>query len=131
MSPARTGAQIRGPVWYRSGMAAGGWPAEYGDLRAVSEKRAGNRGKGRKKGVPNKVTAAVKDAVLGALNEVGGQAYLVRIARKNPAVFCVLLGRLIPTEVKSSLSGTVRLQLVEEIVDGDPHQDGPPAPSPG
>jgi len=64
-----------------------------------------NAGKGRQKGVPNKVTKALKDAILGALEEAGGkggsQAYLVRQARKrNPMAFMALLGKVLPTTIQ-------------------------------
>ena len=44
------------------------------------EKKAGNRGVGRTKGVPNKVTKELKEMILGALDDAGGQAYLARQA---------------------------------------------------
>ncbi len=37
--------------------------------------------------------------VLGALHEVGGQAYLVRQATENPKAFLALVARVIPKEV--------------------------------
>jgi hypothetical protein len=44
-------------------------------------------GKGRPKGAANKMTRALKDMILGALDEAGGQQYLARQAEKNPAAF--------------------------------------------
>ena len=38
------------------------------------------QGAGRKKGVPNKLTAHVKDAVQSAFLEMGGENYLVKVA---------------------------------------------------
>ena len=40
----------------------------------------GNAGKGRKRGVPNKTTSAVRELVLRALDEAGGVDYLRRMA---------------------------------------------------
>ena len=56
-------------------------------------------GKGRRKGVPNKFTKALKDMILGALDDAGGQAYLVMQAKKNPSVFMTLLGKVLPLQV--------------------------------
>ena len=59
-----------------------------------------NAGKGRKKGVPNKTTKAVKEMILAALGELGGEQYLIAQGKENPAAFMTLLGRIIPSEVK-------------------------------
>ena len=61
--------------------------------------KPGERRGGRKRGTPNKATAALKDAILRAFDEAGGVSYLERIARDEPRVFCALLGRLIPHTV--------------------------------
>ena len=58
---------------------------------------AGNRGAGRKKGVPNKNTGKLRDMILLALDEVGGQAYLARQAEENPGPFLTLIGKVLPT----------------------------------
>jgi len=59
-----------------------------------------NAGKGRKKGVPNKITKALKDMILEALAEAGGTAYLKKQAAKNPNAFLALVGRVLPLQVK-------------------------------
>lgn len=62
--------------------------------------RPPNAGKGRKKGVPNKLTAALKDVILGALADAGGQGYLKAQAKKNPQAFMSLVGRVLPLQIK-------------------------------
>ena len=47
----------------------------------------------------------MREAVVAALTEVGGAAYLVEVARSDPKVFCTLLARLIPTQVKAEVQG--------------------------
>lgn len=68
---------------------------------------------GRKKGTPNKLTAAVKDMVLQALNEAhddGGVAYLKEQAAKNPTAFLTLVGKVIPLQIGGDPnSGPVRV----------------------
>jgi hypothetical protein len=65
---------------------------------------AGNRGKGRKKGVPNKTTGLLKDALLQAAIQAGGGndglvTYLTEQAIKNPGPFLTLLGKVLPLQV--------------------------------
>jgi hypothetical protein len=52
---------------------------------------------GRRPGSPNKVTKALKEMILGALDQAGGQDYLAVQAVANPAAFMALLGRVLPT----------------------------------
>lgn len=58
---------------------------------------------GRKKGIPNKITKTVREAIATAFDEVGGKDYLVGIARDDPRTFSVLIGKLLPLEVAGSL----------------------------
>jgi hypothetical protein len=62
-----------------------------------------NAGKGRVAGIPNRTTAAIKDAILKAFDKVGGEDYLVRMARTEPKAFLTLLGRLVPTQLHGEL----------------------------
>ena len=54
---------------------------------------------GRSKGTPNKLTVALKDMILGALDDAGGQRYLVKQAKENPGPFLTLLGKVLPTTI--------------------------------
>ncbi len=71
---------------------------------------------GRKKGTPNKQTAAVKDMVLTALGNVGGVKYLERQANENPTAFMTLVGKVIPLQVAGDpdnpVKSVVRIELV-------------------
>ena len=63
-------------------------------------KRGGKRpGAGRKNGVPNKLTANVKAAIMAAFADAGGKDYLVKVAKTDPRTFCALLGKLLPAQV--------------------------------
>jgi hypothetical protein len=62
-------------------------------------------GKGRKKGTPNKVTADLKAMIEGALQDAGGRAYLVAQAQENPAAFLTLVGKILPRDIKTELTG--------------------------
>lgn len=64
-------------------------------------------GGGSRKGKPNKITKALKDMILGALDDAGGQAYLVEQANKNPAAFLTLVGKVLPMQVTGENGGPV------------------------
>lgn len=61
-------------------------------------------GAGRKAGVPNALTADLKEAILGALDKSGGQKYLEKVAREDYRTFCTLLGKVLPMTVAGSLN---------------------------
>lgn len=60
---------------------------------------AGNRGKGRKKGVPNKTTGLLKEMILKALDDAGGIDYLKEQASENPTAFMTLVGKVLPLQI--------------------------------
>lgn len=57
-------------------------------------------GSGRKHGTPNGTTKALKDLILGALSDAGGQDYLRVQALQNPSAFMALVARVLPLQVK-------------------------------
>ena len=59
----------------------------------------GNAGKGRPKGVPNKASKALKDAILNALDRAGGEDYLLMVAQSDPRTFATLLGKVLPMQI--------------------------------
>lgn len=67
---------------------------------------------GRKAGTPNKTTAEVKEAILAAFDKVGGPAYLQRVAKKNPQVFCTLLGKVLPLQVTGENGAALKVTYV-------------------
>lgn len=78
----------------------------------------GERRGGRKKGVPNKTTMALKEMILGALNEAGGLEYLQRQAEENPAPFMTLLGKVLPMQVTGENGGPIAFKWL-----GSPKDD--------
>ena len=79
---------------------------------------------GRKKGTPNKVPLAVKDMVMTALKNLGGVEYLEGLAKDEPRAFAVLVGRLLPSEVKAELRGG-GVELILRNYSGRPHEGQP------
>lgn len=82
--------------------------SEVGENRTKKPKTGG-----RKAGTPNKVTKELKDMILGALSDVGGQDYLVKQAKKNPATFMTLLGKVLPMQVTGAGGGPIQVQEVK------------------
>jgi hypothetical protein len=70
---------------------------------------AGRKTGGRTKGTPNKVNAAVKEAIIGAFNKVGGESYLVKVAESDPRTFCALLGKVMPTQLTGAGDEPIRV----------------------
>jgi hypothetical protein len=67
-------------------------------------------GSGRKPGTPNKAET-IRNAVMMAFDGLGGVEYLIQIGRTNPAVFVMLLGRILPHELGTS-GGSLRQEVV-------------------
>jgi len=74
-----------------------------------STRKPPNAGKGRKKGVPNKTTAALKDMILNALDTAGGEQYLATQAEENPTAFLTLVGKVLPLQVAGEMDHKVKI----------------------
>jgi hypothetical protein len=74
-------------------------------------------GKGRRKGVPNKLSADIKAMIIGALNAKGGQAYLEAQAEANPVAFMALLGKILPMQVSGADDGPLIIRWVNYSTD--------------
>jgi len=75
-------------------------------VEASAVRKPPNAGKGRVKGVPNKTTADVRNMLIASLDAVGGQAYLEKQAIDNPKAYLSLVSKVIPSEVKSQVTGS-------------------------
>ncbi len=63
---------------------------------------------GRQRGTPNKTTALLKDAILEAAQQAGGDtdglvAYLKKQAEENPGPFMALLVKVLPLQPAGSV----------------------------
>ena len=57
---------------------------------------------GRQKGTQNKITVALKDAILQALDAAdpeGRVGYLTKQASENPVAFMTLVGKVLPMQI--------------------------------
>lgn len=66
--------------------------------------KPGERRGGRQKGTPNKMTADLRQAITEAFQRAGGVDYLLGVAEKNAAVFCQLIGKVIPAQIEMSIN---------------------------
>src|SRR5215472_3405631 len=78
---------------------------------------------GKPKGTPNKITVALKEAILAAGEAAGGEggltAYLTRLALENSSAYAGLLAKVLPTTLSTPDSGGgvgVEVRFVREIV---------------
>ncbi len=82
-------------------------------------------GGGSRKGKSNRITGAVRDMVVQALDRAGGVDYLAEQAEKNPAAFMTLLGKALPLNVGGGNDGPIQVQWIVDTgvkrhVDVDP-----------
>lgn len=78
--------------------------------------KPGERRGGRKPGTPNKLTADVKDMILGALNAAGGVEYLTRQADENPGPFMTLVGKVLPLQLAGTDSNGEQAPFRIELI---------------
>lgn len=77
---------------------------------------SGVPGPGRPKGIPNKTTALLKDAILQAAENAGNKvgqnglvSYLEEQATENPGPFLALLGKVLPMQVTGENGGAIQV----------------------
>ena len=95
-------------------------------------KRAGNRGLGRPKGLPNKNTTLLKTAIVEAAELAGRDvrpgdpeteglvSYLRWLAIEEPPAFATLLGKVLPLQVAGDRDNPVETHSTIEIKIVDP-----------
>ena len=83
----------------------------------------GKPGPGRPKGVPNRTTALLKDAILQAAQRAGGDDqdglvnYLTIQAKENPGPFLSLLGKVLPLTLQGDKDAPILAGFKVTIVD--------------
>jgi len=75
---------------------------------------------GRPKGVPNKTTQLLKDAILLAATNAGDgdmADYLEKQARDNPGPFMALLGKVLPMQIAGDKDNPLRtITRIERVI---------------
>lgn len=85
---------------------------------------AGRKTGGRQKGTPNKTTALLKDAILKAAEQAGGEGgmvgYLTLQATENPGPFMSLLGKVLPMQISGDDDGGPLKVVIQRYADDQP-----------
>ncbi len=82
----------------------------------MPQNRFTEAGPGRPKGLPNRQTVAIKEAIENAFTKLGGMDYLVHVGQTDPRTFCALLSKLLPTKL-SNADGSPLLAALTELTD--------------
>jgi len=69
---------------------------------------------GRPKGIPNRLTMTVKRAIEAAFDGVGGIEAFTEWARANPGDFYKLWAKLLPIDLRASVSHSGSITIVVE-----------------
>lgn len=89
--------------------------ADSKEVAATGRPKPPNAGKGRKKGTPNKTTALLKDAILKAAEQAGGEngltGYLQLQAIENPGPFMALLGKVLPLQIAGDKDAPLQINV--------------------
>jgi hypothetical protein len=78
--------------------------------------RTKTSGQGRPKGAQNKTTKALKEMILGALDQAGGESYLLQQARENPNAFLTLVGKVLPTTLAGDQNNPVTVTTIKRVI---------------
>ncbi len=65
--------------------------------------KKGERRGGRQKGTQNKFSAEIKKAIELAFVKAGAEKYLHTISQNDPKTFCMLLAKVLPTQVEGDV----------------------------
>jgi len=82
--------------------------AKNGDKYTDGHGKFAKGNPGRPKGSKNRSSKELVDQILGALEELGGQAYLEELGKEDPTLLTALLSRVIPRDV--TISGQVSFE---------------------
>lgn len=89
--------------------------ADSKDVAVTGRPKPPNAGKGRAKGTPNKTTALLKDAILKAATNAGGNGglvgYLELQATENPGPFMALLGKVLPMQIAGDQNAPLHINV--------------------
>ena len=65
------------------------------------------------------LTPEIKDGILEAFEQAGGVDYLVEIAHRDPPTFCMLLAKIIPSEIKAGITNSSAINLNKAMTEAE------------
>lgn len=93
---------------------------EKQSIQSKSAKGGKREGAGRKQGVPNKLSATVKDNVIAVFDQLGGVQHMAEWAAENPSQFYNIYSKLMPLQVNGAgADGEHLSKVVVEFVSAD------------
>jgi hypothetical protein len=54
--------------------------------------------------------------ILGALDQAGGESYLLQQARENPNAFLTLVGKVLPTTLAGDQNNPVTVTTIKRVI---------------
>lgn len=88
----------------------------------ISNRGGKREGAGRPAGVPNKLSATVKDNVIQVFDDIGGLETMAGWARENKTQFYNLYAKLIPMQVNAEVNATIT--KIERVIVNPPNTNG-------
>lgn len=87
-------------------------------VNSTQFKKGKEKGPGRPKGTPNKVTADIKGMILTALSNAGGAEYLERKANdpRTAAAFLGLVGKVLPLTISNAPGEGFVITVIERKI---------------
>lgn len=80
--------------------------------------------KGRPKGAKDKLNQSIREMIIEALERAGGAQYLLEQAKKNPQIFCALVGKVLPTQIQGPDGQAVPIKVIQNNYLAMPAQTG-------
>lgn len=77
-----------------------------------------NAGQGRKRGSKNRTTVMLKEAIEESFTNVGGAAYLTKMAKLEPKAYLTLLAKILPAKIEADINVFQGAALVERLQQG-------------
>lgn len=85
-----------------------------GQQNPGSRTRRAKTKSGRAKGARNKITRDIKEALLQSFEALGGQYWLESLARRRPAAYATLVGKLLPMQLTGKDGAPINVTFSKE-----------------
>lgn len=83
------------------------------EKQSIKSKGGKRLGAGRKPGVPNKLSATVKDNIIAVFDGIGGVESMTTWAKSNETQFFNLYAKLLPLQVSGDPTSPLIVQIIK------------------